>query len=546
MISKYILALHLASVTDTYAIPPQSWWNEHMPHGMALFTEELGMDPSDGSGKDYSAWEDDVMVRLNVGYPPSMPDRADFARAAERFGRFVAASRGCRHWVLPNEANHPQEWASGPQYPEDVADWYYMARKAIRAHAGLGHEVVLGAVAPYCAEVKYPGNERGDWVAYQVDVLRLLQAKYGETPDGIAIHAYARGAHPTAIADRMPMDSSAFADRSCSFQTYRDLLLALPEPLWGVPAYVTEFDEIDAWLDLDTEIVEAAAAEIASWNRERGNRNIIRKLCLYRWCCDQWSIQGKRNLYMDIASAAARGDKWTEGEGPMAEEWVQVYYNACERGFWDQDGVGALTIPVGTHVWWLEDPSSPALLNRPEMDLKDAQIQVEVYEGRYSANGFFNSNTGRLWLVTDPVYVQNGRPVLGSCMYMHVMRDTQGGGRAGIVDGEWPFVPPYERPPGDEGALTGGVFWGAWVNQSFPNNEWTRLETPQVVPTTGRVRLILQFNNDWAHFAGAHWDVLQLEQLTGIAPEPDPPGDFDWAMHRQIVREELDATRLGT
>ena len=548
MISKHILALHLASVTDAYAIPPRSWWDEHMPHGMALFTEELGMDPSDGSGKDYSAWEGGVMARLNVGYPPSMPDRTDFARAAERFGRFVAASRGCRHWVLPNEANHPQEWASGPQYPEDVADWYHVVRKAIWAHAGSGHEVVLGAVAPYCAEVKYPGNERGDWVTYQVDVLRLLQAKHGETPDGVAIHAYARGAHPAAIADRMPMDSPAFADRSCSFQTYRDLLLALPEPLWGVPAYVTEFDEIDAWLDLDTGIVEAAAAEVASWNRERGSRNVIRKLCLYRWCCDRWSIQDKRNLYMDIASAAARGDKWTEGEGPMAEEWSPVYSNRCERGFHDQGGKPEFTIPDGFELYYLHNPACPTECNEPEADLKDAERHPEVYEGRYSAVVYYSFSTGSCWLVSEPVFVQNRRLLRAKAMYMHVFENAGGGARCGLTDGDGPFLGEHTFPPEQRGAIEAAVTWGCWraIYDPTPQRQWVELATPQFVPTAGHVRVVVQFVLNEAGFGAGHFDAFRIEQLVDGDPTPTPPGDFDWAIHRQIVREELDATRLGT
>jgi hypothetical protein len=227
----------------------------------------------------------------------------------------------------------------------------------------------------------------------------------------------------------------------------------------------------------------------------------------------------------------------------LEEQWLQVYLNACERGFCDQDGVPELTIPVGTQVFWLEDPSAEGKLDRPELDLKDAERHPEVYEGRFSGSGMFQDTTGRLFLVTDPIYVENGRPVRGSVAYMQELRGTQGGGRLGIVNGDGPFVGPHERDPGDEHAFSAIPTWGDWYNWLQPEKVWTTLATPQIVPTEGHVRLVLRFNLDYARWGGMCYDVLKVEQVIGEVPGPG--AEVDYERIRAIMREELDATRLS-
>lgn len=223
-------------------------------------------------------------------------------------------------------------------------------------------------------------------------------------------------------------------------------------------------------------------------------------------------------------------------------EWTLIYKNAGERGHHDQ-GAPEVTLFDGTCLFWLEDPDLEGVLDRPEMDVKDAQHHSEVYEGRYSGSGMFQDTTGRLFLATDRIYVQNGRLVRGSVAYMQELRGTQGGGRLGIVDGDGPFVGAFERPPSDEDAFAAGATWGEWYNWQKPEKTWTTLETPQIVPTRGWVRLVLRFNLDYAAWGGFHYDVLTVEQRTG--EEPPPTNGVDYDRIRTIVREELDRTRLG-
>ena len=247
-------------------------------------------------------------------------------------------------------------------------------------------------------------------------------------------------------------------------------------------------------------------------------------------------------------------------------DWSEVYVHRMERGFYDQ-GAPEVTIPIGTVVFWIDDPDDESRFNRPEMDRKDTELgHTEVYEGRFSCNGFFISATGRFWLVTDPIYVENGRPVRASMMYMHKFDGSQCGGRLGIVNGDGPFGGvPGGFPPGSGVSQDPSITWGPWLasHSGHGHDVWGELTAPEVVPTEGHVRIVLQFNNDYPAFAGAHGDVMILEQLGNGGTVP--PGDcsFDWTQMeqllrdvfaetqlctqsvRQIMREELDKTRLS-
>src|SRR5512138_2232719 len=68
--------------------------------GWILFTEELGSDPNDRRGKDYSQWANagyGILARLNNGYEPSgtIPRSNRYADFSRRDANFVAACKGC-------------------------------------------------------------------------------------------------------------------------------------------------------------------------------------------------------------------------------------------------------------------------------------------------------------------------------------------------------------------------------------------------------------------------------------------------------------------
>ena len=222
-------------------------------------------------------------------------------------------------------------------------------------------------------------------------------------------------------------------------------------------------------------------------------------------------------------------------------EWREQSVNRCEDGPQDQGGEGALTIPKRMHVYWLHDPNNPAQLNRPEMDFKDRQLgHPEVYEGRFSANGFFQDSTGVFWLVSDPIYVENGRAVRGELMYMHVFDRSHCGARAGLVDGDGRFTGAYVRAPFEQSSIEALVTWGGWQStygdEALPQREWIKLLAPEIIPTVGHVRLVVQFNADYPGFSAGHFDVFRVEQYAeGGEPDPEPEPEPDGVLHVEVT-----------
>jgi hypothetical protein len=78
--------------------------------GWILFTEGVGSDPGDHGGRDYRPWSDrsfGILSRLNYGYHPNgtLPHSSQYDAFARRCANFVAASPGCKLWIIGNEMN---------------------------------------------------------------------------------------------------------------------------------------------------------------------------------------------------------------------------------------------------------------------------------------------------------------------------------------------------------------------------------------------------------------------------------------------------------
>lgn len=229
--------------------------------GWIVFTVEVGSNPSDAGGRDFRQWADrglGVICRINNGYGSTgtIPAPSRYGDFARRVANFVAADRGCKLWVIGNEMNHQQEWPDGqPITPDQYAACFRQCRNAIRGVAG--HEddqVIIGAVAPWNVQTKYPSNPTGDWVRYFADILTLL----GEGGlDGIALHTYTHGSDPGLVTSGATMDAP-FGDRHFHFRAYRDFMEAIPASLRRLPVYITETDQDTPWLDQNNGWVQAA------------------------------------------------------------------------------------------------------------------------------------------------------------------------------------------------------------------------------------------------------------------------------------------------
>jgi F5/8 type C domain len=283
--------------------------------GWVLITEAVGADPNNTSSSDYTDLTNkgfSVIVRLNHGYGTAgtIPYSAQYDAFAQRCGNFVEASPGCKIWIIGNEMNLSTERPGGPSgqviTPDLYAACFAKCRAEIRRRPG--HEtdqVVVGAVGPWNAETKYPGNLRGDWVQYLVDILNLL----GQAVDGIALHTYTHGQDPNLVFNEDKMNPP-FQSFRYHFRAYRDFLAAIPAGFRNRPIYITETDQYGAWKNENTGWVRNVYKEIDDWNKVPGNQP-IQALVLYRWVVGNandpqevgWAITNKPGVQGDWRDA---------------------------------------------------------------------------------------------------------------------------------------------------------------------------------------------------------------------------------------------------
>ncbi len=331
--------------------------------GWILFSEAVGHDPDDRTGVDFSSFSDQglgLMCRINNGYEPdgTIPHSSQYEVFSRRVANFVSTSRGCKIWIIGNEMNYAAErpgividWSrhqtrrSGPPdeadpnrrgvavrfnalpdfsteirttrgaivspgeviTPELYARCYRLCREAI--HRLPGHEddqVLVGAVAPWNTQTVYGSNPNGDWIQYFGDILDQLGP---DGCDGFALHAYTRGGDAGLITSEATM-GTPFQMRHREFRTYRDFMAAVPTSMRHLPAYITETDQIEPWVDRNQGWIQQAYGEIDEWNRQTGSQ-LIRSLVLYRWPrIDKWYIDGKQKVIEDFSEALKREYRW--------------------------------------------------------------------------------------------------------------------------------------------------------------------------------------------------------------------------------------------
>lgn len=301
--------------------------------GWVLVTEELGADPNNTGGSNYTDLAKKglgVIVRLNHAYGTNgtIPHSSQYNNFARRVANFVNNSPGAHIWLIGNEMNFAREQprqpgSSQPEVitPRRYATCYRLCRDAIRRLSGHANDqVIIGAPAPWNAETTYdadpdgkytanrlPGgpNGLGDWVKYLADICLAIGA---ENCDGIAIHAYTHGVDPKLVTSDGKMDSP-FNKYHYHFRTYRDQMNAIPSNMRHLPVYLTEMDEDEAWEDSNRGWVKSAYQEIDAWNK--AGHQQIRAAILYRWPrADKWHIDGKEQVQKDFQEAIAKNYQW--------------------------------------------------------------------------------------------------------------------------------------------------------------------------------------------------------------------------------------------
>lgn len=287
--------------------------------GWVLVTEALGADRGDCSGADYSdlaARGLGVIARLNHGYGDAgtLPYSPYYNSFATRCGNFAQASRGCHIWIVGNEPNLAWERPGGVDgeviIPLRYAQCYLRCRQEIRSRPGHEGDLVLTAApAVWNTQTRYERNKRGDWVQYLADVLHLL----GDQVDGISLHTYTHGVDPGLVFSNARLNPP-FSQYHYHFRAYQDFMAAIPPWLRDRPVFITEADQDVAWADVNSGWVQAAYAEIDSWNMEPGNQP-IQALILYRWIVGDpnspadlgWAICDKPGVQDDFRAALRAG-----------------------------------------------------------------------------------------------------------------------------------------------------------------------------------------------------------------------------------------------
>ncbi len=298
--------------------------------GWIVFTEAIGHNPSDTSGRDYTSWSNQgygVVVRLNNGYGSdgTIPYDTQYADFATRCANYVSHSSGVLYWIIGNETNLPREWpgnnngdpATGqPITVSRYVNCYnqcYTAIKNVAPGAKLMPSPSGTWAPPYAAQ----GIE--GFLDYWVNTLNGIGAT---KIDALGLHVYSHGCDPALITDQTKM-GAPYQNIFYNFQVYRNYMGAIPASMNTKPVLITECDQNvecadgasprHTWYNVNNGWVRAAYAEINAWNQ--ANAQKIRCLALFRWPMapeGEWTfgIQDRDQVIADFQQAVAYGYQW--------------------------------------------------------------------------------------------------------------------------------------------------------------------------------------------------------------------------------------------
>jgi len=507
--------------------------------GWVLVLAELGHSPTDMSGTDYTQWSRrgyEVVVRFQHGWGTAgcIPIPTYYDAYVQRIMNFIAASSGCHIWQLGNEMNVEAERPDGKAIlPTDYASLYDKVKTMLLALPGHENDkLLIGAVGPWNVKTPYGGNETGNWVYYLRDIIKALKTR----ADGLTIHTYTHGSSLSGF-DSAPMNAP-FEKYDYNFLSFRDWFQVIPLTWEDRLFLITETDQNDPWLNQNNGWLQKAYQTVDDWNHI--SPFVVSGMLPYRLKDDKWEFASKPGVQAMLKEVVAIGYTVEEEKEPKpmpVSVWKEIHKNSCELGFYDQDGVGELTVPVGTHVHWIQG-SAQGDFNRVEADAKNKSIgHPEVYEGVYSAALMWRSSTGSAALVSDPIYIEAGKSVRGSCIYQHIIDGGNGGARMGIVvsgptdpfgQGKYSWLKTEASPFNAD-----CIAWGGWQSTygKLANRVWVKLTTPEVVPSGAYIRFICQFNSDdRANSSAGIFDVMTVEQYTDspappVTPPVTPPAD---------------------
>lgn len=268
--------------------------------GWAVTTHALGCDPNDKTGEVFNTHDGKIgiIARLNNGYGTAgtIPLPINYRNFAKRCANFVSASKGIEFVIIGNEIQMAWDFPENqPISLQNYMECYLLCYDAIKLVAP---QIKVGPapVATWSPNLKYPGNERGDWVQLQADIWK----QSGNKIDALYIHAYSHGYDPALITDKKVMDAP-FGDRFYNFQVYKQFMSAVPNHLKHLPVFITEMNGDGLWTDHNSGWIQAAYAEVNRHNREPGSQQIWGAAC-FRWAEHdrEWDMSKKTGTIQDF------------------------------------------------------------------------------------------------------------------------------------------------------------------------------------------------------------------------------------------------------
>lgn len=294
-------------------LPTDSW---------AVETIEIGCDPNDHSGSDFSTYFAKgirVLARLNYSHhgDGTIPDPARYPDFAQRCANWVRASKGFYAVIIGNEPNLKGEWYGGKTItPQMYADCYLKTWRAIAAVSRI--LIAPAAIAPW-------NMDAGHWLDYFSTVLDILDGRF----DLIALHTYTHGVSPDLVYSLVTMEPPN-DHLYYNFRHFADFLRRAQRWL-SIPVVITETDQNLPWANTNSGWVKNAYALIDSYNRSLGKHHAIIALCLYRHRGDQWAFDGKQGVISDFNDAVALNYHTGDSLPPVP--------------------IGGTTVPPSTIIW---------------------------------------------------------------------------------------------------------------------------------------------------------------------------------------------------
>ncbi|MEI6916560.1 MAG: hypothetical protein WCL39_15600, partial [Armatimonadota bacterium] len=299
--------------------------------GWIVFTEGIGANPSDITGRDYTSWSNQgysIIVRLNNSYGSggTLPYEASYPNFATRCANYIKNSSGCRYWIIGNETNLPREW------PGNVNGSATTGEPITATRYVSCYNKVYAAVKSVAPDAQLIPAPSGTWAQPYTTQgipgfldywLAILNGIGSSKVDALALHAYTHGCNAADVFSDTKM-TAPYQSIYYHFRVYKNYLTSLPTTFTTKPVFITECDQnvecADSqtpqrtWKNLNSGWVKNIYSEINTWNLNNAQK--IRCVAMFRWPAAlegqyTFGIEGQTQVIADFEQACAFGYKWS-------------------------------------------------------------------------------------------------------------------------------------------------------------------------------------------------------------------------------------------